>query len=135
LSLCVAGAIICALVSGCARHRPPRTDYGIPRCAPGAGDDLLAVAALQCWFDAAHGRWRIIEHHSLYQELVVDVEATSLGDADDIARRFVTSAGAAFAEMLIYVRPESPRPAPRVRRVRWTRAHGFESIEFAGDAQ
>jgi hypothetical protein len=135
LCLCVAGAIICALVSGCARHRPPRTDYGIPRCAPGAGDDLLAVAALQCWFDAAHGRWRIIEHHSLYQELVVDVEATSLGDADDIARRCVTSAGAAFSEMLIYVRPESPRPAPRVRRVRWTRAHGFESIEFPGDAQ
>ena len=123
------------MASGCARNRPPRTDYGIPRCAAGAADDLLAVAALQCWFDATHGRWRIIEHHSLYQELVVDVEATSLGDADDIARRFVTSAGARFSEMLIYVRPESPRPAPRVRRVRWTRAHGFESIEFAGDAQ
>jgi hypothetical protein len=99
--------IICGVVPGCARHRPPRTDYGIPRCAPGAGDNLLAVSALQCWFDAPHGRWRIIEHHSLYQELVVDVEAVSLSDADRIGRRFVASAGAVFSEMLIYVRPES----------------------------
>ena len=124
--------MICALASGCARNRPPRTDYGIPRCAPGAENDLVSVAALQCWFDAPHGRWRIVEHHSLYQELVVDVEAISLSDADEIARRFVASAGGAFSEMLIYVHPESPRPAPRVRRVRWTRAHGFESIEFSG---
>ena len=123
-------AVICPLGSGCARYYPPRTDYGIPRCAAGAGDDLLSVAALQCWFDAAHGRWRIVEHHSLYQELVVDVEAISLSDADDIARRFVMTASHRFTEMLIYVRPEWPRPAPRVRRVRWTRAHGFESIEF-----
>ena len=79
-----------------------------------------------------HGRWRILEHHSLYQELVVEVEAISLRDADEIAERFVASAGDAFTEMLIYVHPESPRPAPRVRRVRWTRAHGFESIEFSG---
>jgi hypothetical protein len=63
---------------------------------------------------------------------VVDVEAVSLSDADEIARRFVSSAGARFAEMLIYVRPESPRPGSRVRRVRWTRTQGFESIEFAG---
>ena len=101
-------------------------------CAAGAGTDLLAVAALQCWFDAPHGRWRIVEHHSLYQELVVEVEAISLSDADEIAQRFVTSAGDDFSEMLIYVHPEWPRPASRVRRVRWTRAHGFESIEFSG---
>ena len=125
--------MICAVLSGCGRHRPPRTDYGIPPCARGAGDDLLAVGALQCWFDAPHGRWRIIEHHSLYQELVVDVEAVSLSDADRIAQRFVASTGGAFSEMLIYVRPESTNPAPRVRRVRWTRAHGFESIEFASE--
>jgi hypothetical protein len=126
----IAAAVICALESGCARHRPPRSDFGIPPCAAGADADLLAVPALQCWFDAEHGRWRILEHHSLYQELVVDVEAITLRDADDIARRFVTSAGDSFSEMLIYVRPESAGPASRVRRVRWTRAHGFESIEF-----
>ena len=125
-------AAICACTPGCARPRLPLSDYGIPPCAPSAATDYLSVSALQCWFDAPHGRWRIVEHRSLYQELVVEVEAFSLRDADDIAERVIVDQRDSFGEILVYIHPESITRVSRVRRVRWTRALGAMAIEFDG---
>jgi hypothetical protein len=116
--------------SGCAVRRDPRTDYGIPACPTVAADALLSPTALQCWFAARHGRWRILSHVSLYDALVVQVEAQSLRDADEIARRFTEQESELFSEILVYTHSESRGPSSKVRRVRWTRSAGHEVLEF-----
>jgi hypothetical protein len=95
--------VMCGVLSSCALRPRDRSDYGIPRCPTSAADDLLSASALQCWFDAPRGRWRILARHSLYEELVVEVEASSLRDADAIARRFVMKTSQMFSEILVYV--------------------------------
>ena len=116
--------------SGCALRRAPRADYGIPVCPAAAADALLSPNALQCWFAARHGRWRILSHVSLYDALVVQVEAQSLRDADEIARRFTGRESEPFSEILVYTHSESGGPSSKVRRVRWTRSTGHEVLEF-----
>jgi hypothetical protein len=107
-------------------HQP---DYGIQPCAAAAADALLSPHALQCWFEARHGRWRILSHVSFHDALVVQVEARSLDDADEITRRFTAGDISAFSEILVYTQAES-RTSSRVRRVRWTRSTGYEVLEF-----
>jgi len=121
---------IAASSLSCAARRTVVNDYGVPRCPAGAADDLLAVDALQCWFAASHGRWRTLSHESHYDVLVVQVEVLDLGDADDIARRFVAGESRMFSEILVYAQPESQARSTRIRRIRWTRESGFEAIEF-----
>jgi len=115
---------------GCAARRPGRFDYGIPHCAADAAHALLAAGALQCWFDAAHGRWRTLSHESHYDVLVVHVQALDLRDAGEIARRFVAGENGTFSEILVYAEPEPPTGSARNRRVRWTRDTGFEVLDF-----
>ena len=87
---------------------------------------------LQCWIDARHGRWRILSHESHFDVLAVQVEASDLQDADEIARRFVAGEGGMFSEILVYASRESPTASSRIRRTRWTRVAGFEAMEFTG---
>jgi hypothetical protein len=115
---------------GCAARRPGRSDYGIPHCAADDAKGLLAAGALQCWFDAAHGRWRTLSHESHYDVLVVHVQALDLRDAGEIARRFVAGENGTFSEILVYAEPEPPTGSARNRRVRWTRDTGFELLDF-----
>ena len=51
-----------------------------------------------------------------------------LDDAEAIARAFVTNQRATFSEILIYAHREG-EPST-IRRVRWTAADGFETLEF-----
>lgn len=118
-----------AAASGCARPRRPANDFGVPNCPAPAREDLLSVDALECWFDARHGRWRVLKHESHFDVLVVDVEALDLRDAEDITRRFVAGQSAAFSEILVYVHPEQGDRA-RVRRVQWTRGKGIATLDF-----
>ena len=130
-SVVVATALIVWVVGcGCAARRMARTDYGIPACPPAAVDALLSPDALQCWFAARHGRWRILSHVSLYDALVVQVEAQSLRDADEIIRRFTEPHSELFSEILVYTHSESRTPSAMVRRVRWTKSSGYEALEF-----
>jgi hypothetical protein len=123
-------ASVCTL-AGCGARRMPQSDLGVPRCAADGRTNLLSASALQCWFDAPHGRWRTLSHESHYQVLVVEVEAADLADADDIARRFVADQEAAFSEILVYARREPAQSPARVRRIRWTRSGGFETLDFS----
>jgi len=91
---------------------------------------LLSVDALQCWFSARHGRWRILKRESHLDVLVIQVEAFDLRDAEEIARRFVARERDAFEEVLVYVRPERLDERGRVRRVQWTREKGTEALDF-----
>lgn len=119
------------VATGCASRRISVQDYGIPPCPPSAQLDLFSPNALQCWFAAPHGRWRTLDHQSHLEALVVFVEARDVRDAETIARRLVADAGASpYAEILAYVRPESPDVTSRVRRVRWTRGGAFETMDF-----
>ena len=117
--------------TGCAvKHQPVLNDYGIGSCPVEAAAHLLSVDALQCWFDAPHGRWRIVGHDSHYAVLVVHVEALNVRDADAIARRFVAAENETFSEILVYVQPERARDSSRIRRVRWERDEGFDVLDF-----
>jgi len=125
--------VVIATIGGpacAARHSQVLNDYGITHCPADAADHLLSVDALQCWFDAPHGRWRILNHDSHYAVLVVNVEALTVRDADAIARRFVGVDNGSFSEILVYVQPESRTGSQKVRRVRWERGGGFETLEF-----
>jgi hypothetical protein len=108
-------------------------DLGIPPCRADAVRRLLLPDALQCWFQAQHGRWRLMDHGQHLEALVVDVAADDLRDAEEIARRFVDSEGRIYSEILVYAHLEPVAPEARVRRVRWTRGAGkYESIEYGG---
>ena len=121
-------------MSGCAViRRTPANDYGVKRCSANAGDALLSVDALQCWFVARHGRWRTLKHESHFDVLVVYVESVNPADADEIARRFVAQLEREFSEVLVYVHPERASGRTRVRRVQWTRANGFAVLDFFED--
>jgi hypothetical protein len=130
----VAALIIAgALASSCAARRPVARDYGIPDCPERAERDLLSSQALQCWFTAPHGRWRTLGHQSHLEALVVEVEARDLRDAEEIARRVVDPVASAFSEVLVYVQGEPRDRRVRVRRVRWTRGTGFDTLDFSKD--
>ena len=93
---------VCILASACAaRQARAVEDFGIPRCRNGADQDLLSSDALQCWFTAAHGRWRTLNHQSHLEALVVEVEASDVRDAAAIAQRVVDGAATrGFSEIL-----------------------------------
>ena len=113
----------------CAARRQARADYGIPRCPAGAAGALLSSDALQCWFDADHGRWRILSHVAFQDALVVQIETSTLRDADAIAADFVAGEGRSFSEIVVYARAESPPRPSRLRRIRWTPGGGFDVLE------
>jgi hypothetical protein len=96
-----------------------------------AEQQLLSSDALQCWFTAPHGRWRTLNHQSHLDALVVEVEAGDLRDAVEIARRVIDDPMArTFSEILVYVsRPHGSES--NIRRVRWTRHTGFETLDFS----
>jgi hypothetical protein len=112
-------------------QRTNRNDFGIVRCPDAAQNDLLSPDALQCWFAAPHGRWRTLSHESHYNVLVVQVEAADLRDANAITQRFQSSGMKTFAEILVYVQREPSAGPPLIRRVRWTKESGFETLTFA----
>jgi hypothetical protein len=132
--LCGALTITVGAMSGCAvTHRRVVNDYGVSPCPVGAAAHLLSVDALQCWFTAPHGRWRIVGHDSHYAVLVVHVEALNVSDADAIARLFVATQHDAFSEILVYVQPESATGASKIRRVRWEGVEGFDVLDFTAE--
>ncbi|MQA30724.1 MAG: hypothetical protein GEU82_12950 [Luteitalea sp.] len=129
----VAGTIIVLLLGLLLDRGPERlnpNDRGILRCPADAHQDLFSFRALQCWFDAPHGRWRMLSRVSAHGALIVEAEATELQDADEIARRFVAGRDGGFSEVLVYVQLESAADPTLIRRVRWTRRTGFEALQF-----
>ena len=135
LAVAVATAVVGVASSSCAmRQARVQDDFGIPGCPGGADRDLLSSDALQCWFTAPYGRWRTLNHQSHLEALVVEVEARDLRDAMEIAQRVVDDPQArGFSEILVYVaRPEGRES--RIRRVRWTRSTGFETMDFSSPA-
>jgi hypothetical protein len=104
---------------------------GIPACLAEAAEDLLDASALQCWFPAPRGRWRTLSRVSAHRALLVEVEATDLRDAEEIARRFVDDADGRFAEILIYAEREREPPPRLIKRVQWTPRGGFQTLEFS----
>ena len=128
-ALLVLGLLTIGLV-GCATWRVDRHDYGIAPCSAAMGRLLLEPMALQCWWQAAHGRWRTLSHESHYSTLVVNVELADRRDAREIAQRFVDGERATFDEILVYGHPAVSARARQVRRVRWTQSGGFEVLDF-----
>jgi hypothetical protein len=105
----------------------------ITRCPSGKVENYLAVEWQQCWFDAAHGRWRTLNHELHYYTVIVEVEAASLADAEEIARRFADLHGDRFEEITVYVQAESAPETSPIRRVEWSRdARTFEILDFVG---
>lgn len=105
-------------------------DHGVSPCVAGAERDLLSVSALQCWFQARQGRWRIVSSVPTQGVLLVEVEAAEIDDAEEIAERFVASERGQYLEIMVYVQAEWAGPSTRIRRIHWTRRGGFETLEF-----
>jgi hypothetical protein len=100
-------------------------------CPRGTVDNYLLDQWQRCWFDAAHGHWRTLSEDTHYDTLVVQVEAASLADAEEIARRFVKVHAEGYPrEILIYVHHETKAPARMVRRVTWSPKSGFKTLDF-----
>jgi hypothetical protein len=119
------------VVTQCASRRVDVPDFGIPPCPKAAQRDLFSSDALQCWFDAPRGRWRRLDHQSHLEALVVFVEARDVRDAETIARRLIEDPFAeTYSEILVYVNPETPDGFSRVRRIRWIRGAGFDTLDF-----
>jgi hypothetical protein len=110
----------------------PATDGGIAPCVPGADRNLLSVDALQCWFQAHAGRWRILSRVSTQGVLIVEAEAAAIDDAEEIAERFVASEAGRFLEIMVYVQGETTGASTRIRRIHWTPRDGFDALEFDG---
>ena len=130
-------AVIAAagISASCASGPKPIVDrHGVVSCPAAAGEALLGVEALQCWFPARHGQWRTLSHESHYDVLVVKVEAVDLRDAEEIAARFVANQRDTFSEVMVYARPPLRSGATRIRRVRWTRQQGREAFDFVAPA-
>ena len=130
----LAAAVIACLSSGCTptpEKEPPVPDA--PRCAPGPVDNYLSEGWQRCWFDAAHGRWRTLSHEFHYDVLVVEVEAASLEDAEEIIRRFIDLHRERFTDITVYVHMEpASRPGP-VRRIHWSSdAEALDTLDFTG---
>jgi len=114
----------------------------IPRCRPGPVANYLAADAERCWHEAPHGLWRTLRHELHYDVVVIEIEAESLRDADEIARRIVANLGDSglpfnarrlrFREVMLYVQEASAPETSPVRRIRWTRTGGYESLTFDG---
>ena len=126
-------AVVLALlaVTACASRRAARGDLGIPPCVPGARAQLLEPPALECWFKAPHGRWRLMTQASHLEALVLDVAVDDLRDAGEIARLFVAGERHRYSEIIVYAHHQPVTPASRVRRVRWTMTSGYDAIEFS----
>ena len=125
-------AVLAVIAERSVSERNPRDPRGIPSCPAGAERELLGPQALRCWLDAPGGRWRTLSRAHAYRALVVKAEASDIDDAEEIARRWVAGHGEEFSEIAVYVqRGPAPRPT-RIRRVTWTRAGGFQAIEFIG---
>lgn len=130
--LVVTGTVLVITLGALADPAPRRVspdDRGILPCPAAAHYDLLSAGALQCWFNAPNGRWRATNRVSAHGALVVEVEATTMVDAEEIARRFVIDRGGRFSEVLVYVQREWAADRT-IRRIRWTEPTGFETMEF-----
>jgi hypothetical protein len=109
-----------------------RAAKALRACPSGPVENYLAERAQKCWYDAPHGRWRTLGHDLHYQTIVAETEASSLNDADEIARRFVEVHGGKFEEILIYVQETSAPKSSLIRRVRWIKGTGYDRLEFVG---
>lgn len=132
---CLIAAVAVAIgLSGCG-NRIPRVvlDRGIVPCAAGAEKDFLTADALQCWMDAPNGRWRLVDLGFHQDALVLDIVATSLDDAEEVARRAAANHSRDYTEILVYARPEPSTAETMVRRVRWVRGSDrLDTLDFPG---
>jgi hypothetical protein len=127
----LAPLLVLMATTACASRHAMRSDLGIPPCVHGAEAALLEPAALECWFTAAHGRWRVMTQASHLEALVVDVAVDDLRDADAITRLFVAGERHRYSEIIVYTHRQPITRASRIRRVRWTLSTGYEAIEFS----
>jgi hypothetical protein len=75
--------------------------------------------------------WTVTKATSALRALVVEVDAVNpTTDAPDIARRLVTSVGARYDEVLVYVQGLDTTRNPLVHRIEWTPRRGYLASTF-----
>jgi hypothetical protein len=125
----IVAALITALPAGALAQR---AGTGLPPCAPTAQNDLSSPAAIQCWFKATRGGWRILVRDTHYDTAVYHVGADALDDAGEIAKAIVAGEAPSLGEMVVYVYPEPIATSSRIRRIRWGKKSGYETLDFGG---
>lgn len=130
----VIAAVIAGLSAACAERGGEEWQAAAAgRCPSGPVDNYLATRWQQCWFDAASGRWRTLSHDFHYDVLIVEVEAASLDDAEEITRRFVGLHAGRFMDITIYVYEEPASMPGPIRRVHWASgADELDTLDFTG---
>lgn len=75
--------------------------------------------------------WGVTKATTAHRALVVEVDATQVGEAIEIARRIVTPLEGRYDEVLVYVRRGSRVSQPAARRVQWTARGGFVELDLS----
>lgn len=105
---------------------------GIRPCPHGPVGNYLASEWRDCWFDLPDGRWRLLRYDFHGGVLVVHARASSVDLADAIVRFIAAVHSWQYSEIVVYVANDlaSTHVPSLIRRARWTRAGGFDALEF-----
>ena len=132
VSVCAVTLTVAAATgSGLARQR---AGGRLPPCSPRVERAPREATAQGCWFKSPHGGWRILSHDAHYDSIVFHVGADDLEDARHVAAVIVGAEGKALGELMLYVYAEPVATSSRIRRVRWDRVRGYETLDFGGRA-
>jgi hypothetical protein len=72
--------------------------------------------------------WKVTRRYSLNRVLIIEGECRERARAREIAESIVDVSSEAYDEVLIYVRPPGERL--HARRVQWTKAGGYQLLDY-----
>ena len=111
-----AGAILCAVVAGCAQEDAPAEPP-----PPAVGEPGVVNEA-----------WRILKMATAHDVITLEVEVADLATASDVARELMAPLESRYAEALIYVyaRGEGEGGHVPAMRFQWTADGGIVAMEY-----
>lgn len=112
----VAGAVLCAVLTGCAQG-------GAPAEPPPAAFDELGVV---------NDGWRILKMATAHDVITLEVEVADLETASDVARELMAPLESRYAEALVYVYAAGEGEGGHLpaMRFQWTATGGLVTMEY-----
>ena len=112
----VAGAVLCAILTGCAQGDSPAEP-------PSATFDELGVV---------NDGWRILKMATAHDVITLEVEVADLETASDVARELLAPLESRYAEALVYVYAAGEGEGGHLpaMRFQWTATGGLVTMEY-----
>ena len=111
-----AGALLCAVITGCAREDVPAETPPLSVGEPGVINEA----------------WRILKMATAHDVITLEVEVADMGTAGDVARELMAPLESRYAEALIYVYEAGKGEGGHVpaMRFQWTADGGIVAMEY-----